>query len=169
MYECLNKVTLEPAICVFESLVPWAQVFVAVVAIVVAIFIPWKIHQNEHRRVAREEHAKGRSLTILLILPLTEILHRLALLQQSKAGIYPKDYEIPGLVLEQIQNFYLLGDGGVKIQHFIGLCDAASRSSDRSAIREATGLYHDNPVVVDMIETLNSALADLKKIRDTKD
>lgn len=167
MFSCGYIEFIDWTTCINFDLLTWPA-WIQAIGSLVAIGVAFYIFRIDHRRQAREDRLKARSIAILLIAPLTEMLSRLALLQQSNKVVGRADIEIPTIVLSQIENFYLLEDAGEKIQQIIGDSYSFSQLMNRQESDVPLAINHDHKVVGDMIKTLNGALIDLKKIRGSK-
>ena len=131
---------------------PAIQAVGTLLAIAIAIWVPFKIHRNEARRGEREIRLKGQAIA-LLIEPLLRAIDG----QIDREGIVrpegPNPIEIPEEILSHSRDFWLMGEAGGNVLQLIGILQTHNRileetvplptDMDEKERREFAHLFHE--------------------------
>lgn len=149
----------------------WVQAIGSIIAIGVAVWVPFKIHSNETHKKESEIRLKGQA-TALLIQPLLLVvdgqLERQAFLRPSGAI----QIEIPDELLNLTKDFWQMGAAGHHLMQLIGALqshngvvrDTISYPMDMEdeEREEYSRLYHERmDIARACIKDANSAIEDL--------
>ena len=121
-------------------------------AIAIAIWVPFKIHSNETRRREREIRLKGQAIA-LLIEPLLRAIDG----QIDREGFVrpegSRQIEIPETILSLSRDLWLMGEAGGNVLQLIGILQAHNRiledtisvpaDMDEEERREFSRLFHE--------------------------
>lgn len=135
-----------------QSNAPAIQAVLTVVAVAIAIYVPFQIHSNETHRRECEIRRKGQAIA-LLIGPLLRVVDE----QIERANFVPlegpRQIEIPETVLSLLKDLWLMGAAGELVLQLIGILQAHNRILERTISlpvdmleeekREFSQLFHE--------------------------
>ncbi len=107
----------------------WVQVIGTLIALCIAIAVPWRIHLSERRQRETEKRRQGQGIAVLIspiLLVLDGAIER-AIVAGSNGNYSAMDIEMPSSVIEQVNLLWLMGPAGGHVLNVISTLDANSR------------------------------------------
>ena len=139
----------------------WVQAIGTLIALFIAIAVPWRIHLNESRQRKSEKRLQGQAIAILIrpiLIVLRGTIER-AMVAGSNGDYAAMDVEVPSSIKEQVNLLWLMGSAGGHVLTVISALDANSR-----LVREHIGVK--NPTQSQINERLRLTLECLENARD---
>lgn len=152
-----------------ETLAAWVQAGGAILALVVAIFVPWRQHMKIEEERKRQDRLRATSLAIAILPEILALRDRLMKLEDEASSVIESGssgdrlraalwtIEPPEIIYRRIDDLYLLGPAGELIQNLI--CNLNVYRHEQARIRGARTVAKENVELISAFITEASELA----------